>query len=284
MITLLRRRAPGQRPAPSARPRGRAHRPTCRLFPADAIRAPGTGNALCADADRRSHRAGPRGRCELPRDAAQTLPRFSDRDRSREPAARTTRTAVVGAHRGRGGRPRADRPQPAAVPVTACLLGEGRDGSHAHVTPAASSRMGTQAVHGDPDEPVNGLLGRQAARSGQRVEAVGRQLAGCDVVSKLAFPGYIGQQLREQLDELLLCPSSRAPAVRLLAHRSHVMPTLAPEAAHRMGTRLLTGKAILQPQIAARDDSGRPPEGERPGHTGGAERTRTPDPHTARPS
>src|SRR3712207_3075882 len=32
---------------------------------------------------------------------------------------------------------------------------------------------------------------------------------------------------------------------------------------------------------AMRDDSGRPPEGERHGHTGGAEGTRTPDPHTA---
>ena len=39
----------------------------------------------------------------------------------------------------------------------------------------------------------------------------------------------------------------------------HVMPALAREAADRMRARLLTGKAT-------RDDSGRSPEGERPGH------------------
>src|SRR5919206_2684715 len=59
---------------------------------------------------------------------------------------------------------------------------------------------------------------------------------------------------------------------------SHVMPALAREAADRMGTLLLTSKGI---QTATRDDSGRSPEGERPGHRGGAEGTRTPDPHTA---
>ena len=62
---------------------------------------------------------------------------------------------------------------------------------------------------------------------------------------------------------------------------SHVMPALAREAADRMGALLLASKGR---QTATRDDSGRPPEGERPGHTGGAEGTRTPDPHTARPS
>src|SRR5687768_5555742 len=60
------------------------------------------------------------------------------------------------------------------------------------------------------------------------------------------------------------------------------MPTLAQEAADRMGTLLLAGTggptAIT---TVTRDDSGRPPEGERPGHTGGAEGTRTPHPHTA---
>ena len=59
---------------------------------------------------------------------------------------------------------------------------------------------------------------------------------------------------------------------------SHVMPALAREAAERMGALLLTGKGR---QTATRDDSGRSPEGERPGHRGGAEGTRTPDPHTA---
>src|SRR5215213_1328076 len=43
--------------------------------------------------------------------------------------------------------------------------------------------------------------------------------------------------------------------------------------------------ALLVPGVvsptATTNESGRPPEGERPGHTGGAEGTRTPDPHTA---
>jgi integrase len=63
---------------------------------------------------------------------------------------------------------------------------------------------------------------------------------------------------------------------------SHVMPALAREAADRMGTLLLPGKGgQTATTTATRDDSGRPPGGERPGHRGGAEGTRTPDPHTA---
>jgi hypothetical protein len=55
------------------------------------------------------------------------------------------------------------------------------------------------------------------------------------------------------------------------------MPALAREAADRMGALLLTGKGPLQPRrlsIKAMT--------ERPAHEGGAEGTRTPDPHTAR--
>src|SRR3712207_2278842 len=63
---------------------------------------------------------------------------------------------------------------------------------------------------------------------------------------------------------------------------SHVMPALAREAADRMGALLLPGKGgQTATTTATRDDSGRSPEGERPGHRGGAEGTRTPDPHTA---
>ena len=79
--------------------------------------------------------------------------------------------------------------------------------------------------------------------------------------------------------------------MELLGHRqmrttmdiySHVMPALAREAADRMGTLLLTGGAgPIATTTATTDDSGRPPEGERPDRTGGAEGTRTPDPHTA---
>src|SRR3954469_9513190 len=63
---------------------------------------------------------------------------------------------------------------------------------------------------------------------------------------------------------------------------SHVMPALAREAADRMGAVLLTSRAgQTATTTATRTDSGRPPEGERPGQRGGAEGTRTPDPHTA---
>ncbi|MGY1760887.1 tyrosine-type recombinase/integrase [Geodermatophilus sp. SYSU D00779] len=64
---------------------------------------------------------------------------------------------------------------------------------------------------------------------------------------------------------------------------SHVMPALAREAADRMSTLLLPGEGgQTATTTATRDNSGRSPEGERPGHRGGAEGTRTPDPHTAR--
>src|SRR5919199_3030775 len=63
---------------------------------------------------------------------------------------------------------------------------------------------------------------------------------------------------------------------------SHVMPALARQAADRMSALLLPGAVgPTATTTATRDDSGRSPEGERPGHRGGAEGTRTPDPHTA---
>ncbi|WP_222272664.1 tyrosine-type recombinase/integrase [Modestobacter marinus] len=64
---------------------------------------------------------------------------------------------------------------------------------------------------------------------------------------------------------------------------SHVMPALAREAADRMSALLLPG--VVGPTAtttATRDESGRPPDGGRPDQMGGAEGTRTPDPHTAR--
>src|SRR3712207_484070 len=60
------------------------------------------------------------------------------------------------------------------------------------------------------------------------------------------------------------------------------MPALAREAADRMSALLLPGKGgQTATTTATRDDSGRSPQGERPGRRGGAEGTRTPDPHTA---
>jgi integrase len=54
---------------------------------------------------------------------------------------------------------------------------------------------------------------------------------------------------------------------------SQVMPALAREAADRMGAVLL-----MRPSTSTRDDAGRPPEGERPSHKGGAGGARTHDP------
>ncbi len=63
---------------------------------------------------------------------------------------------------------------------------------------------------------------------------------------------------------------------------SHVMPALAREAADRMSNLLLPGEGgRAATTTATRDDTGRSPEGERPDQSGGAEGTRTPDPHTA---
>src|SRR6195952_1603174 len=64
---------------------------------------------------------------------------------------------------------------------------------------------------------------------------------------------------------------------------SHVMPALAREAADRMSALLLPGAVgPTATTTATRNESGRPPDGERPDQRGGAEGTRTPDPHTAR--
>jgi integrase len=78
---------------------------------------------------------------------------------------------------------------------------------------------------------------------------------------------------------------------------SHVMPALAQQAADKIGTALWGapqppakvkkkakgGKAKkTATKTATRTDEGPHPAGESPGHAGGAEGTRTPDPHTAR--
>jgi hypothetical protein len=60
------------------------------------------------------------------------------------------------------------------------------------------------------------------------------------------------------------------------------------DAADRMGSalwdRLGTGSAPVATTLAPQTTQAALPEGERPGQRGGAEGTRTPDPHTARPS
>jgi integrase len=63
---------------------------------------------------------------------------------------------------------------------------------------------------------------------------------------------------------------------------SHVMPALAREAADRLDTLLLTRKGRqTATTTATRNEIGPGPSDESPGPKGGAEGTRTPDPHTA---
>src|SRR3954468_2147080 len=63
---------------------------------------------------------------------------------------------------------------------------------------------------------------------------------------------------------------------------SHVMPALAREAADRMGALLLAGKGIqTATTIATTELVESAQDEESPAHKGGAEGTRTPDPHTA---
>jgi hypothetical protein len=82
-------------------------------------------------------------------------------------------------------------------------------------------------------------------------------------------------------------PSARGDtvAVRDAHDDGHVQPRHAgagPRGSRRMGTVLLAGEGgRTATTTATRDDSGRSPEGKRPGHRGGAEGTPTPDPHTA---
>ena len=63
---------------------------------------------------------------------------------------------------------------------------------------------------------------------------------------------------------------------------SHVMPALAREAADRMGTILLTSKGIQTATKTATTELVESAQNEEsPAQMGGAEGTRTPDPHTA---
>src|SRR3954466_7742685 len=77
-------------------------------------------------------------------------------------------------------------------------------------------------------------------------------------------------------------PSTRAARPQPDAHDDgHLQPRDAgagQRAADRMSVLLMTG--VVAP-TATRNESGRSPEGERPDRRGGAEGTRTPDPHTA---
>jgi hypothetical protein len=86
---------------------------------------------------------------------------------------------------------------------TSC--GKGLPQKLSPVGPAPLSvRRRTQAVERDGDQPSDGGSGRQRAGGRDRVQAVGRQLAGSDVVAEVAGVCGLGEQLAEELAEMLL--------------------------------------------------------------------------------
>ncbi len=61
-----------------------------------------------------------------------------------------------------------------------------------------------QPSQNDCDEPVDCGLGRQAAGCGEGVEAVARELVRCDIVPEVAGLCGVGQQVSDEVAELLL--------------------------------------------------------------------------------
>ena len=116
-------------------------------------------------------------------------------------------------------------------------------------------------------------------------------------------PGAPRQWQRRRVPRHRRCPAARHTAATLLLSDrapSHGRGAVGPQpdahddgrlqprgaGAGRGGRRadgVLRMPGVVAP-TATRDESGRPPGGERPARRGGTEGTRTPDPHTARPS
>ena len=72
----------------------------------------------------------------------------------------------------------------------------------------ASERVsagGPQPSQGNRDEPADRGLGRQAAGRCEGVEAVTRELVGRDIFPETAGLGGLGQQVSNEVAELLLC-------------------------------------------------------------------------------
>ena len=82
----------------------------------------------------------------------------------------------------------------------------------ARAWPGAARRA--QPGHGDGEEPADRRLGRQAPGGGEGVQAVAGQLAGCDVGPDLARLGARGEQVGDQVLELLPCPGDVLAAVQ----------------------------------------------------------------------
>ncbi len=68
------------------------------------------------------------------------------------------------------------------------------------------STRGAQPSQSDRDEPVDRSLGWQPAGCCEGVEAVARKLVGRDIIPEVAGLCDLGQQVSDQVDELLLRP------------------------------------------------------------------------------
>ncbi|MDB4938664.1 MAG: hypothetical protein JWP87_5636, partial [Labilithrix sp.] len=112
---------------------------------------------------------------------ASSNPRRDDRRRRREPVVgRDDRAALLGLIR-------ADRPDLGRV-----------------ATLRTSGRWRTQPRERDLHEAAHRCLRRQAARHRQRVEAVARELGRRDVVPELSFRRALGEEVSNELVEVLL--------------------------------------------------------------------------------
>src|SRR5215207_5546118 len=76
--------------------------------------------------------------------------------------------------------------------------------AHPIRSPGALSVRGTQPGQGDLDEPADRGLGRQAAGCCEGVEAVARKLLGRDIVPDVARIRGLGQQVSDDVREVLL--------------------------------------------------------------------------------
>jgi hypothetical protein len=71
-------------------------------------------------------------------------------------------------------------------------------------TARIGSGAGAQTGQSDGDEPPDCGLGRQAAGCCEGVEAVARELLGCDVVPDIAVFGGLGKQVPNEVADVLL--------------------------------------------------------------------------------
>jgi hypothetical protein len=80
---------------------------------------------------------------------------------------------------------------------------------------ATTCWLGVQPGQGDSDQPVNGCIRSEVARGCQRVQAVVGQLVGGDVVTDPAGFDGLGDQVADEVVQVMLCMRDVRPAVEL---------------------------------------------------------------------